>query len=126
MLERTSVLNTVKVNSASFASTIQLGDSRTINGFSRALAVQREADVFYGKEGNFSNYLVFSEPIPFLPITEKITISTHNKLPVIKVNTISIIAMSSAAILHVGNSENISLEARVKHIRQLLNAEEEQ
>jgi spore germination protein PE len=126
MLERTSVLNTVKVNSASFASTIQLGDSRTINGFSRALAVQREADVFYGKEGNFSNYLVFSEPIPLLPITEKITISTHNKLPVIKVNTISIIAMSSAAILHVGNSENISLEARVKHIRQLLNAEEEQ
>ncbi|NYE05547.1 spore germination protein PE [Bacillus niacini] len=126
MLERTSVVNTVKVNSASFASTIQLGDSRTINGFSRALAVQREADVFYGKEGNFSNYLVFSEPIPLLPITEKITISTHNKLPVIKVNTISIIAMSSAAILHVGNSENISLEARVKHIRQLLNAEEEQ
>jgi spore germination protein PE len=126
MLERTSVVNTVKVNSASFASTIQLGDSRTINGFSRALAVQREADVFYGKEGNFSNYLVFSEPIPLLPITEKITISTHNKLPVIKVNTISIIAMSSAAIVHVGNSENISLEARVKHIRQLLNAEEEQ
>ncbi|MFB3162834.1 spore germination protein GerPE [Neobacillus sp. 179-J 1A1 HS] len=126
MLERTSVVNTVKVNSASFASTIQLGDSRTINGFSRALAVQREADVFYGKEGNFSNYLVFSEPIPLLPITEKITISTHNKLPVIKVNTISIIAMSSAAILQVGNSENILLEARVKHIRQLLNAEEEQ
>ncbi|MDQ0973044.1 spore germination protein PE [Neobacillus niacini] len=126
MLERTSVVNTVKVNSASFASTIQLGDSRTINGFSRALAVQREADVFYGKEGNFSNYLVFSEPIPLLPITEKITISTHNKLPVIKVNTISIITMSSAAIVHVGNSENISLEARVKHIRQLLNAEEEQ
>jgi spore germination protein PE len=126
MLKRSSVVNTVKVNSASFASTIQLGDSCTINGLSRALAVQREADVFYGKEGNFSNYQVFSEPIPLLPITEKITISTHNTLPVIKVNTISIIAMSSAAILHVGNSESISLEARVKHIRQLLHADEEQ
>jgi spore germination protein PE len=126
MLERTSVVNTVKVNSASFASTIQLGDSRIINGFSRALAVQREADVFYGKEGNFSNYPVFSEPIPLMPITEKMTISTHNTLPVIKVNTISILAMSSSAILHVGNSENISLEARVKHIRQLLHAEDEQ
>ncbi|MEH7494550.1 spore germination protein GerPE [Neobacillus niacini] len=126
MLERTSVVNTVKVNSASFASTIQLGDSRIINGFSRALAVQREADVFYGKEGNFLNYSVFSEPIPLLPITEKMTISTHNLLPVIKVNNISILAMSSSAILHVGNSENISLEARVKHIRQLLHAEDEQ
>jgi spore germination protein PE len=126
MLQRSSVVNAIKVNSASFASTIQLGDSHIINGFSRALAVQREAEVFYGNEGNFLTYPVFSEPIPLLPITEKMTISTHNTLPVIKVNTISILAMSSSAILHVGNSENISLEARVKHIRQLLHAEDEQ
>lgn len=97
-----------------------------VNGFSRALAVQREADVFFAEEGNFSNYRVFSEPIPFLPITEKMSLSTHNSLPLIKVNTISILAMSSSAILHVGNSENVSLEARVKHIRQLFHAEDEQ
>lgn len=126
MLQRTSVVNAIKVNSASFASTIQLGDSRIINGFSRALAVQREADVFYAKEGNFSRYPVFSEPIPLLPINEKITISTHNTLPVIKVNNISILAMSSAAILHVGNSEIVSMEARVKHIRQLFHKDNEQ
>jgi len=119
MLQRSSVVNTIKVNSASFASTIQLGDSRIINGFSRALAVQREADVFFAKEGNFSNYRTFSEPIPLLPITEKMSLSTHNPFPVIKVNNISILAMSSSAILHVGNSENVSLEARIKHIRQL-------
>ncbi|MEC1524037.1 spore germination protein GerPE [Neobacillus niacini] len=119
MLQRSSVVNRVNVTSASFASIIQLGDSRIINGFSRALAVQREAEVFNTKEGNFSNYPVFSEPIPFLPINESITISTHNCLPIIKVNTISILAMSSDAILHVGNSENVSMEVRVKHIRQL-------
>ncbi len=126
MLERSSVVNSIKVNSASFASIIQLGDSRMVNGFSRALAVQREADVFFSKEGNFSSYRSFSEPIPFLPITEKMSLSTHNSLPLIKVNTISILAMSSCAILHVGNSENVSLEARVKHIRQLFDAEDEQ
>jgi spore germination protein PE len=126
MLQRSSVIHSMKVTSASFASTIQLGDSRIINGFSRALAVQREAEMFYGKEGNFSNYPLFSEPIPLMPITEKLTIATHNQLPVIKVNTISILAMSSAAILHVGNSENVSLEARVKHIRQLFHREDEQ
>lgn len=126
MLQRSSVINSIKVTSASFASTIQLGDSRIINGFSRALAVQREAEMFYGKEGNFSNYALFSEPIPLLPITEKLTIATHNPLPVIKVNTVSILAMSSSAILHVGNSENVSLEARVKHIRQLFHREDEQ
>jgi spore germination protein PE len=126
MLQRTSVVNAIKVNSASFASTIQLGDSRIINGFSRALAVQREADVFFGKEGNFLKYPIFSEPIPLLPITEELSLSTHNTLPIIKVNTISIIAMSSSAILHVGNSENVSMEARVKHIRQLFHKNNEQ
>lgn len=126
MLQRTSVVNSIKVNSASFASTIQLGDSGMVNGFSRALAVQREADLFFGKEGNFSKYPIYSEPIPLLPITEELSLSTHNPLPLIKVNNISILAMSSAAILHVGNSENVSLEARVKHIRQLFNKEDEQ
>lgn len=126
MLQRSSVVNAVNVTSASFASIIQLGDSRVINGFSRALAVQREAEFFNSKEGNFSNYSVFSEPIPFLPINESITLSTHNSLPIIKVNTISILAMSSVAILHVGNSENISMEARVKHIRHLHHKKDEQ
>jgi spore germination protein PE len=126
MLQRSSVVNAIKVNSASFASTIQLGDSHIINGFSRALAVQREAEVFYGNEGNFLTYPVFSEPIPLLPITEKVRIFTHNTLPLIRVNNISILAMSSAAILHVGNSENVSMEVRVKHIRQLFQKEDEQ
>jgi len=126
MFQRTSVVNAVKVTSASFASTIQLGDSAIINGSSRAIAVQREAEVFFGEEGNFSKYPIFSEPIPLLPINEAFSISTHNVLPVIKVNTISILAMSSSAILHVGNSDNVSLEARVKHIRQLFDKEDEQ
>jgi spore germination protein PE len=121
MFQRSSVVNTVHVTSASFASTIQLGDSRIINGYSQALAVQREAELYYTKEGNFSRYPIFSEPIPLPPITEKIGLSTHHSTPVIKVSDISILAMSSTAILHVGNSENISLEARVKHIRQLEN-----
>lgn len=126
MLQRTSVVDVLKINSASFASTIQLGDSRIINGASRALAVQREADVFFGNEGNFSAYSVFTEPIPFQPMTEHIKMSTQNLNPLIKVNKISILAMSSAAILQVGNSVNVSLEARVKHIRQLFHKEDEQ
>jgi spore germination protein PE len=119
MLQRSSVVDAINLTSASFSSTIQLGDSRIINGFSRALAVQREAEWFNSKEGNFSSYSVFSEPIPFMPITETITITTHNPYPIIKVNNIAILAMSSSAILHVGNSENVSMEARIKHIRQL-------
>lgn len=126
MLQRTSIVDVINIETVSFASTVQLGDSHIINGFSRALAVQREAEVFFGNEGNFSTYPVFSEPIPSLPITESFSFSTQNSTPLIKVKNISIIGMSSSAILHVGNSENISMESRVKHIRQLLPKAEEQ
>ncbi|MBT2697072.1 spore germination protein GerPE [Bacillus sp. ISL-40] len=120
MLQRTSCVDTINIKIASFSSTVQLGDSCIINGLSRALAVQREADVFYGNEGNLSSYRVFSEPIPFLPIDEPFSYSRQNPNPLIKVSKIDIIGISSSSLLHVGNSRHVSMEARVKHIRQLL------
>jgi spore germination protein PE len=129
MQQRTSCVDTINIKTVSFASTVQLGDSCIINGLSRALAVQRETELFYGNEGNLSNYRVFREPIPFLPITEPFTYFRQNPNPLIKVNEINIIGMSSSSLLHVGNSKHVSMEARVKHIRQLLpiprNEEEE-
>jgi spore germination protein PE len=120
MLQRTSCVDTINIKIASFSSTVQLGDSCIINGLSRAIAVQREADVFYGNEGNLSSYRVFSEPIPFLPINEPFSYSRQNPNPLIKVSKIDIIGISSSSLLHVGNSRHVSMEARVKHIRQLL------
>lgn len=120
MLQRTSSVDTLTVKISAFASTIQLGDSRIINGFSRALAVQREAESFYGYEGNYSSYRVFSEPLPLPVIDENLTYISHHINPIIKVKKIGIIGVSSASILHVGNSQDISMEVRVKHIRQLL------
>ena len=120
MLSRSSYVNTINVKVASYSSVLQLGDSCIINGLSRALAVQREEEQDYGNEGNFAAYPVFSEPIPFTPITENFCYQTHNLNPIIKVNHVNVIGFSSSAVLHVGNSQTISMEARVKHIRQLL------
>lgn len=120
MLQRTSCVDNIKVEIISFSSLLQLGDSCIINGLSRAIAVQREAEIAYGNEGDFSSYRVFSEPIPFQPLDEPISIVRHNPIPMIKVNKIGIIGMSSASMLHVGNSKTVSMEVRVKHIRQLL------
>ena len=118
MLQRLSSVDHLKVMIASFSSILQLGDSCIINGFSRALAVQREAEVFYGNEGNFPSYPVFTKPIPLPPINEQFTTFTHNLKPVIKVQEIDIIGISSSSILHVGNTRNVSMEVRIKHIRQ--------
>jgi spore germination protein PE len=120
MLSRSSYVNTINVKVASYSSVLQLGDSCIINGLSRALAVQREEEQDYGNEGNFAAYPVFSEPIPFTPITENFCYQTYHLNPIIKVNHINVIGFSSSAVLHVGNSQTISMEARVKHIRQLL------
>lgn len=120
MLQRSSYVNYLNSKSVSFSSIIQLGDSVIINGLTRALAVQREVDIFFGNEGSFAAYPIFSEPIPLLPITEDIAYRFHHLKPIIKVNKIDIIGISASSLLHVGNSQNIYMEARVEHVRQLL------
>jgi spore germination protein PE len=120
MLGRLANVDHIIVRILSYSSIFQIGDSCIINGFSRALAVQREAQIFYGNEGNLPSFSVIIKPIPFPSINEDITVFFHNPTPVIKVKRMDIIGFSNSSILHVGNTKNISLEARVKHIRQLL------
>lgn len=126
MLQRSSYVDQIDIKVASYSSILQLGDSCIINGLSRALAVQREEQQEFGHEGNFAAYSIFTEPIPFAPITENIVYQTHNLNPIIKLNKLNVIGFSSASVLHVGNTKDISMEARVKHIRQLLPRQTEQ
>ncbi|WP_042356519.1 spore germination protein GerPE [Bacillus rubiinfantis] len=120
MLRRTSVVNHIDVSTVSFASIFQIGDSHSIYKLSHALAVQREAEQFYGSEGEFTAYHAFTQPISLPPVNEPILIGHHHLNPVIKVNNIDIIGISSASMLNIGSSHHVSMEARIKHIRQLL------
>lgn len=119
MFQRTSHIDRVHVKIVSFASILQIGDSRIIYKLSRALANQREKEQFNGNEGSLAPYQVFSRPIPLPPINEQISYARHHLNPIIKVKNIDITAISSASMLNVGSSQHISMEARVKHIRQL-------
>jgi len=120
MLQRTASVKNIEIDSLAIASVFQIGDSNLIQGFSRAIAVQREAELFFENEGNFADFPIFSEPIPLTPITENINMSRQNINPFIKVGNIDIIGVSSSSIVHLGNTNHVSLETRVKHIRQLL------
>jgi spore germination protein PE len=119
-MQRTAAVGKVHVESVGIAAVLQIGDSRRIQGFSRALAVQRESEIFFGNEGNFAAYRIFSEPIPLRPITEQVQMSRHNVSPWIKVGTIDVLGVSASGVVHIGNTGDVSMEARVKHIRQLL------
>lgn len=121
MLQRITCVDHIKIDAVSFSSIFQIGDSEQIQALSRALAVQREAEIFFDNEGNFASYPIFSETIPFQPtVEENVVFSTHNLNPVLKVRNIDIMGASSSSVVHLGNSRNIAMEARVKHIRQLL------
>jgi spore germination protein PE len=120
MLERLSNVDRIEVMVTSFSSILQLGDSCIVDAFSRALAVQREAETFFGNEGNLPSFPVTTKPIPFLPINEALSYRVYNSNPIIKVHNLEVIGFSNASILHVGNTKKVSMEARVKHIRQLL------
>lgn len=125
MFQRTACVDTIKVDSVSFSSILQIGDSQQIQALSRAIAVQREAEIFFGNEGSFAAYSIFSEQIPYLPADENISSSTQNLNPMLKVRNIEIMGVSSSSVVHLGNSSHISMEARVKHIRQLLPRKEQ-
>lgn len=121
MLKRSSFIDSLKVDSLQYSSIIQLGDSHYIRGTNLALAEQREEEIFFGQEGDLSRYRVFSEPIPLPPLTEHLWIERNNHGACgIKVGTIDIIGVAASSLVHIGNSQIVQMEARIKHIRHLL------
>ncbi|MFT8321819.1 MAG: spore germination protein GerPE [Bacillus sp. (in: firmicutes)] len=121
MLQRTSVVDRLKVSTLSFSSFLEIGDASYFQAFSRALAVQRQKKLFYGIEGSFNDYPVFFEPIPLPPIQENIVCQFENVRPIIKVNNIYIIGVSASSLFQIGNCSHLYAETRIKHIRQVSN-----
>ncbi|WP_258000400.1 spore germination protein GerPE [Bacillus sp. Marseille-P3661] len=120
MFRRLSCVNTINIKDVANSAVFEIGDSEQIVPFSRALAVQREAQIFYGNEGNFEDFHIYTQPIPKPNITENVTFNRINEEPTIQVNTVRIIGMSFSSVFQVGSTKLIDSEARVKHIRQLL------
>jgi spore germination protein PE len=126
MLSRSSSVDCLNIKTVSFSSIIQLGDSTHINSLSRVLAIQKETDTFYGSEGSFQEYRIFTEPIPISPLNENIVIQTRNMNPIIKVGRIDIIGVSAASTIQIGNNKTVYQESRVKHIRHLQSRDQEE
>lgn len=120
MLSRISQVQKIHITSLSNSSITQIGDSKCVSAISRALAVQREAEIFFGNEGDFSNYPIFKESIPLPPLDDLFSFQKVDLVPCIKVSHIKINGIASASIVHIGSSESVYMESRVKHIRHLL------
>jgi spore germination protein PE len=103
------------------SSICQIGDSSHLEAEVKVLAVQREYPLFFGQEGNFQDYLTFTEEIPVAPL-EFVNMNTIHESPAIKVNRINITGISSSSLAHIGSTETFSAESRVLNIRQLSGA----
>ncbi|KMY55492.1 hypothetical protein AC623_17385 [Bacillus sp. FJAT-27231] len=120
MFKRTSIVQDTRVITVADSSVFEIGDSATMTLRNRVLAVQRQAELFFGNEGNFNDYPIFSRPRLTPLIDENLTVTRYNLSPFIRVNHISIVGVASSSVLHIGSTGIIDAESRIKHIRQLL------
>ncbi|WP_275980323.1 spore germination protein GerPE [Halalkalibacter alkaliphilus] len=123
MLKRTSIVHNIKVINVGLSSIFEIGDSLSISPRSKAWALQRQFELFYGNEGHFRDP-VFTRPLPKPDFDEHVCFVRYNESPTIKVNNIFVTAAAASSVLHIGSTQLIDSESRVKHIRQLLHGQE--
>ncbi|MDF2680000.1 MAG: spore gernimation protein [Brevibacillus sp.] len=120
MYSRTSHVHSLTNISIDASSVLQIGDSEKMDAISYILAVQRDKAIFFENEFLFRDYTIFSEPIPIPPDQEPITIITLHDAPSIRVDKVNVSFAAASAVIHIGSSECVELETRVKNIRHLV------
>ncbi len=121
MNPRISIVKNIKIQNVVDCSTANFGDSIDVTPNARIFAVQREVPIFFENEGdNIDTYPTFSRQIPKPSINERINVRTINKSPFIKVDGLYILSLTASAILHIGSTQVINNEARLKIFRNLL------
>jgi spore germination protein PE len=117
---RTSIVNEVKVNSVTSASVFRSGDTEKIESYAAVLAVQRESTMFGTFNLNFQDYDLFEQKV-LVPICPSVNVKkTFNAVPFIQVGKVDIIGVSSSSVVHIGSVNKITLQSRVKHIRNYM------
>lgn len=119
MVKRISSVNTINIQSVAIGGVFLIGDSQLTIPRSKALAVQREEQIFFDEEGDLSEYSIFNRDLEAPSVTERINIQRINQSPIIHVNHIDIIGVSTSAVFQIGSTGFIDADSRVKHIRQL-------
>jgi len=120
MHSRTSHVHAFTNISLDASSVIEIGDSENIEAVSHILAVQRDKAIFYENEFQFRDYAAFSEPLPLPVDQEPLKIIAFHETPAIRVDKVNVSFAAAASVIHIGSSEHVELETRVKNIRHLV------
>ncbi len=124
MLQRTSYVDMIYVDSMSRSSMFEIGDVNSLRPRMLAIAVQEEGIAEKGEVPvEFADFPVFSKQpsaLPSAPLVRKTSIHHH---PKICVGNISVLGIAASSTLQIGNLNLLDAEARIKHIR-ILNEEQ--
>jgi spore germination protein PE len=119
-MSRVSSVGHIRIIDIGITAVFEIGDSQRISPVNQSIAVQREKAVFIQNEFNFRDYAIFSRPIPEPVLNEEIRMTTINESEAIGVQNIEFLAVSGAAVIHIGSSEELRADTRIKNIRHLL------
>jgi spore germination protein PE len=120
MIPRTSDVNHIHIRSVLFSSIVNVGDTVEHTAFSRAIAIQKYEPEFNTALSNlidYPKYQIFTMVRPPAIPPKEVVMESYHDPAFIKVNSIDIFGISTAAMLHIGGIQNIDLESRVKHVR---------
>ncbi|MFB4167128.1 spore germination protein GerPE [Virgibacillus sp. JSM 102003] len=119
MQKRIASVKHIEVHGLTYSGVFNIGDTSNARPKTRGLAIQKEGAAFADDEGlYFNKFTIFQREANWPSDALKIHKNTLNHSDIIQVESISILGVSQSAILHIGNLNELSAEARVKHFRQ--------
>ncbi|UVI33292.1 spore germination protein GerPE [Paenibacillus spongiae] len=119
-MARISSVGHIRITDIGITTVAEIGDSERIMPANYVIAVQRERAIFFQNEFSFLDWEIFFRPIVQPVVNENIKMTTINESPVIGVRNIDLFSVSSSAVFHIGSSDSLKAETRIKHIRHLL------
>lgn len=120
MNERTSKVETLSIISVDTSSVIEIGDSHLVDAVSNVIAVQREPAIYYQHEFQFTDYPLFTFPLPEPEQPCAFQTKTCQDNGFIHVKGVKTSFLSASSVLQIGSNECVMLETRIKNIRHLL------
>ncbi|WRU95873.1 spore germination protein GerPE [Priestia filamentosa] len=102
---RTSKVDWFRMNSLTSSSIFNIGDSAHIRSSAKVIAIQREAELFLGREGNFNDYTLFKRSYPLLTL-KRIPTVKYNESNIIHVGSVRVTGASTSSVVHTGNLIN--------------------
>lgn len=117
---RTSKVDSLSIISVDNSSVIEIGDSHIVDAVSNVISVQREPAIYYAHEFQFTDYPLFTFPLPEPEQPDSFQTITCQDNGFIHVKCVKTSFLSASSVLQIGSNECVTMETRIKNIRHLL------